>query len=530
MLLYDFLYKNAVLYPNKNAIIQNTTQINYEQLDKMSNKFAQALIDYGIERQDRIGLYLDNSINSAIALYGILKAGCIFVIVNPQVKTKKLSYILNDCQVKILICDTSSIQGIIENPLGTPSLKMILLGNYDLNSENVSIQNYNVPGIEIKNMMDFLQHKSENPLPPRCLNIDLAALMYTSGSTGEPKGAMLTHLNMVHAVQSITTYLENSQSDIVLNYLPFSFDYGLYQLLMTIKFGGTLILEKAFIYPYQAIQKILHHKVTGFPLVPAMAALILQLKELSTYDFSHVRYITNTGQALPPTHIEELQKVFTEAKIFSMYGLTECKRVSYLPPSELKKRPLSVGKAIPGTEVWIEDANGNKITEPNTIGELVIRGAHVMKGYWNKKAETEMVLRQGIYPDEKILYSRDYFKMDEEGFLYFVSRIDDVIKSGGERISPKEIEDVLYSMEGVSEAAVIGIPDAILGNALKAFIVFREGFNIETDKIIDFCSKHLEHSRIPKHFEIRESLPKSPSGKIRKKDLESEQLVQIVSE
>ena len=289
---------------------------------------------------------------------------------------------------------------------------------------------------------------------------------------------------------------------------------------MAMQFGGTVVLEKAFVYPYQAIQKIISEKITGLPLVPAMAALILQLKDVSQYDLSTVRYISNTGQALPPAHIKQLGTIFRSARIYSMYGLTECKRVAFLPPSELNNRPLSVGKAIPNTEVWLIDENEKRITTPWTVGELVIRGAHVMKGYWNKPQETEAVLRNGIYPDEKVLLSRDYFKMDEEGFLYFVSRKDDVIKSGGERISPKEVEDVLFEIDGVSEAAVIGIPDAILGYALKAFIVFEQGKEISKEKIIAFCVDKLEHSRIPKYIEFRESLPKSSSGKVRKKDLE----------
>jgi len=267
------------------------------------------------------------------------------------------------------------------------------------------------------------------------------------------------------------------------------------------------------------VQLIERERVTGFPIVPAMVALILQLKDLDKHDFSSVRYITNTGQALPPAHIAELRQYFRSARVYSMYGLTECKRVSYLSPEELDRRPLSVGKAIPDTEVWIVDEAGNRILEPERVGELVIRGAHVMKGYWNKPEETAAVLRPGVYPDEKVLMSRDFFRMDGEGFLYFVSRKDDMIKSGGERISPREIEDVLYEIEGVSEAAVIGVPDDILGSAVKAFVVLREGAGLTPQDILRICTERLERARVPKHVEIRASLPKSSSGKIRKKDL-----------
>jgi acyl-CoA synthetase (AMP-forming)/AMP-acid ligase II len=213
--------------------------------------------------------------------------------------------------------------------------------------------------------------------------------------------------------------------------------------------------------------------------VPTIASILLQLKSLDKYDFSCLRYISNTAQALPPRHIAQLLKLFPHIKIYSMYGLTECKRVSYLPPEELLKRPTSVGKAMPNTEVYIVDERGARATRPGDIGELVVRGANVMMGYWNLPEETAMTLKPGLYPGEKVLYTGDLFKMDEEGYLYFVARKDDMIKTAGEKVSPKEVENVLY----------------------------------------DIDSKHLEDFMVPKYIEIREQLPKTSSGKISKKDL-----------
>jgi len=203
---------------------------------------------------------------------------------------------------------------------------------------------------------------------------------------------MLTHLNMVSAASSIIQYLGNTSKDIILDVLPLSFDYGLYQVLMTFRFSGTLILERSFTYPYQIIDSIIKNRVTGWPIVPTIVAILLTLKKLDEYDFSHLRYITSTGQALPPNHISRLREVFPKVKIYSMYGLTECKRVSYLPPSELDRIPSSVGKAIPNTEVYIVDEEGKEISEAGKAGELVVRGSNVMKGYWNKQKETEEVL------------------------------------------------------------------------------------------------------------------------------------------
>ena len=251
--------------------------------------------------------------------------------------------------------------------------------------------------------------------------------------------------------------------------LPFSFDYGLYQLLMAFKFGGTLVLERSFAYPAAVLKRIEEEQVTGFPGVPTLFAMLLQM-DLSRFDLSSLRYLTNTAAALPVEHIQRLRDAFPWARLYSMYGLTECKRTLYLPPEELDRRPGSVGIAIPGTEVWIEDEDGDRLG-PGEIGELVVRGSHVMQGYWNNPEATAQWYRPGRYPAERLLYTGDLFKMDEEGFLYFVARKDDIIKSRGEKVAPKEVESVLYQLPGVVEAAVIGVPDPLLGEAVKAFVV-----------------------------------------------------------
>jgi acyl-CoA synthetase (AMP-forming)/AMP-acid ligase II len=328
---------------------------------------------------------------------------------------------------------------------------------------------------------------------------------------------MLTHLNIVSAATSITTYLENVPDDIILNVLPLSFDYGLYQVLMAFKIGGTIILERSFTYPYAVIEKLVQEKVTGFPLVPTISAILLQL-DFKRYDFPSLRYVTNTAAALPTQHIRQLRKVFPHVKLYSMYGLTECKRVSYLPPDQIDLRPTSVGRGMPNEEVYIVDDNGRRVG-PGVIGELVVRGSNVMKGYWELPEETDRVLRCGYLPGEKVLYTGDLFRMDEEGFLYFVGRKDDIIKCRGEKVSPKEIEDVLYSLDGVAEAVVIGVPDGLLGQAIKAVITLREGAQLTQRDVQSHCSQHLEDFMVPKFVEFRDSLPKTSSGKISKLEL-----------
>ena len=287
---------------------------------------------------------------------------------------------------------------------------------------------------------------------------------------------------------------------------------------MAFKLGGTVVLEKSFAYPYVVIDKMIKEKVTGLPGVPTIFSILLQLKDLKKYNFNYLRYITNTGAALPVTHIKALREIFPHAKIYSMYGLTECKRVSYLPPEEIDKRPTSVGKGMPNEEVYIVNEKGDRVG-PGVVGELVVRGSNVMRGYWKAPEDTDEILKPGVYTGEKVLYTGDLFKMDEEGYLYFVARKDDLIKTRGERVSPKEIENLLHEIDGVAEAAVIGVPDEILGKAIKAFIVTNNGRKLTEKEVIKHCSHNLEYFMVPKYIEFVDSFKKTSSGKIDKKVL-----------
>jgi acyl-CoA synthetase (AMP-forming)/AMP-acid ligase II len=345
------------------------------------------------------------------------------------------------------------------------------------------------------------------------IDLDLACLVYTSGSTGEAKGVMETHANVDFATDSIITYLENTPEDIILNCLPFSFDYGLYQLLMVFKFGGTLVLEKRFVFPAAILKRIQEERVTGFPGVPTIFSILLNT-DLSSYDLSSLRYITNTAAALPVSHILRLREKFPQATLYSMYGLTETKRTLYLPPDQLDHRPGSVGIAIPGTEVWLEDETGKRLGCGET-GELVVRGRHVMQGYWQAPELTAQRFRPGPLPNERVCYTGDLFRMDQDGYLYFVSRKDDIIKTRGEKVSPVELERVLYGLEGVTKAAVIGVKDDVLGQAIKVYLVSENDTLTEKD-VLRYCRQHVEDYMVPKYVEIVEELPISASGKILK--------------
>ena len=329
---------------------------------------------------------------------------------------------------------------------------------------------------------------------------------------------MLTHRNMLTAATSITSYLDLREDDVILCVLPLAFDYGLYQMIMAFRQGATLVLERSFAFPAQVLNTVVREGVTVFPGVPTIFAMLGELDSLADYDFSKIRTVTNTAAALPVKHIENLKGIFPSARIFSMYGLTECKRCTYLPPEDLDRKPASVGIAIPNTELWIVDERGNKVGA-DVVGELVIRGATVMAGYWEKPEETARRLRPGPLPGERVLYTGDLCRLDRDGYLYFVARMDDVIKCRGEKVAPKEVEAVLYGIPGVREAAVVGVADEILGQAVKAFVVLERGVSLSEKDVQRTCIEKLENFMVPKFVSFVAELPKTDTGKIKKTGL-----------
>ena len=515
MLLQKFLEISAERLPDKTALVYGTERLTFSDIDKQANRLAHSLKDCGVEYHDRVAVLVDNSPETAMSIWGILKADATFLVINPTTKAAKVSYILNNCRASVLIAHTSKWKTVSEAVASVPSLKAVIAAG----RIRPGIREAMPEKVRFLEWEEALDNGSENRPLQKAIDIDLAALIYTSGTTGNPKGVMLSHLNMVSASTSITTYLENVEEDIILNVLPMSFDYGLYQMIMASQFGGTIILERSFTYPYQIINLLKDEKVTGFPIVPTMSAILLQLKKLQEESFPDLRYLTNTAAALPVSHIKGLGEIFSDAAIYSMYGLTECKRVSYLPPAELEHRPTSVGKGMSNEEVYLVDEDDSVITKAGITGELVVRGSNVMQGYWELPEETAKILRPGLFPWEKSLYTGDLFKMDEDGFLYFISRKDDIIKSRGEKVSPKEVESVLYGLDDVTSAAVIGVKDDLFGEAIKGFVVLRDGSDMTEKDILAHCSANLEDFMVPQMIEIRDSLPMTSSGKITKKGL-----------
>ncbi len=510
-MLHEYLERSTARHPDKTALIFKKRRLSWAEIHEQAGRVASALRELGVRRGDRVVLYLDNSVELAIGLFGVLAADAIFVIVNAQTKTDKLAYMLNDCRARVVISDK-----LLER-FYAPALEQARHLEHAL-IVDAGAGAAPVAHVKVHDHATTLAAADQAWRAPRNIPTDLSAIIYTSGSTGDPKGVMLTHHNMVSAAESITTYLRNQADDIVVDVLPLSFDYGLYQWLMVNQFGGTLVLEQSFNYPAAVIKVIQEENVTGLPVVPTIASILRQYEEKGLR-LPGIRYVTNTAAALSIPHIETLKRLVPNARIYSMYGLTECKRVCYLPPERIHDKPSSVGRPMPNMEVFVCGPDGEKLG-PDVEGELVVRGPHVMRGYWEKPEITAQWLKPSPdIPNEMWLWTGDRFKQDEEGFLYFVGRKDDIIKTRGEKVAPKEVENVLYALPGVQDAAVVGQTDAVLGQAIRAFLVLVEGTSYTARQVIEHCAARLEPFMVPKYVTFVSSIPKTPSGKITKKNI-----------
>lgn len=495
MLLHQLFEHTARRLPDKTALVTEGRRLSYRELAQRCERLASWLQQRGVRRGDRIACYLENGADMVVALYAGLRCGAVVMPINPLTRRDKLAYLLADSRAAALITQ-AALRGEFEPALAAN------------------------PGVHTCLVADAEQPGSDGAAPaePGTIDVDLAAIIYTSGSTGEPKGVMLTHLNMVTAATSVSGYLGLRESDVICCALPLAFDYGLYQVLMAFQAGATVVLERSFAFPVQVLQALAREQVTVFPGVPTMFTLLMNLKNLPELAPPSLRMITNTAAALTEEHIRRLRALFPQALLYSMYGLTECKRVTYLPPEQLDTRPTSVGRGMPNEEVWLVDEAGRRLPHGST-GELVIRGSHVMRGYWDKPEQTAERLKPGPLPGEMVLYSGDIFRTDEEGWLYFVARKDDVIKSRGEKVSPREVENALYDMEAVFEAAVVGVDDAVLGQAVKAFVVLKPGHAPTERDVIRHCLQRLESFMVPRQVAFVDALPKTDTGKVKKTGL-----------
>jgi len=506
-LLPDALVATARRLPEKAAVVHEDEVLTYRELLDRSRRIARLLRDGGVRRGDRVAIYMDSGPWVVACVYGALLADAAFVVVNPQTREEKLRYILQDCAAAALLADGRAARRLPGALQERHELRVLALHHAP---EGLGVLLPGAVGLEAA-LASAEPHEGPNEAIP----LDLAALVYTSGSTGDPKGVMLSHQNMTFAQESLAEYLRLQEDDRILNVLPLAFDYGLYQALLAVRVGATLVLESSFAFPARTVARIRQHGVTVLPGVPTIFATLLSMHRREALSLPSVKTITNTGAHLPDAYLAPLLQICPGARIYKMYGLTECKRVCYLEPERLFDKPGSVGKAIPGTEVAVLGADGTRVP-PGDAGTLHVRGPHVMMGYWNLPEETARMLVPGPYPGERMLCTHDRFRVDEEGFLYFLGRTDDIIKSGGEKISPLEVDEVLMDHPAVAQVVTFAVPHDKLGEEVAAAVVLRDGQSLDERTLRDFAASRLADFKVPRRVVILDEIPKGATGKLQR--------------
>ncbi len=509
-LIWHLLRNTAQRTPSKEALVHGDQRLTYADVARSVAGLAIALQGAGVKRGDRVGIYLEASSPQVISIFGISQAEGVYVPINALLHSDQVMHIARDCGMKALITTTAKLASLSEVIEQIPTLEFLVVvgGESDVPAARIPVHRFDA----------FCATQPPSVWREASIEKDLAAILYTSGSTGKPKGVMLSHANVVAGSRIVSTYLEITENERILAVLPFSFDAGMNQLMTAFEKGGTLVLIN-FVFAREIVQTLLRERITGLAGVPTLWSLLAQPN--STLDKQPVplRYITNTGGAMPQAVLKVLRQSLPTTKIFLMYGLTEAFRSTYLPPEELDRRPTSMGKAIPDTEILVLNEQGRRC-KPGEVGELVHRGPTVSLGYWNRPEDTARALRPNplLPPEmgdcEKVCYSGDLVKMDQEGFLYFLGRRDTMIKSSGFRISPTEIEEVLFQSGKVRGAAVIGLPDEMLGQSIKAFVVPRDGDALDVEALLSICAEKMPRYMVPKTIEVLSELPKTSSGKV----------------
>ncbi len=507
-LLHELIFETAQVMPEREALIYQKTRLSYGELAGEVSAAAGVLLGLGLLKSERVAVYLEKRIETITAMFGASAAGGVFVPVNPILKAEQVAYILKDCNVRILVTSADRLGALADALRDCRDLHTVLVvGKQDSRPD--------LPGI---NLVDW-DAEAAPAKSHRTINSDMAAILYTSGSTGKPKGVVLSHLNMVTGAKSVAQYLENRPDDRILSVLPLSFDYGLSQLTTAFHVGACAVLIN-YLLPKDIIKAVAKERITGLAAVPP---LWIQLAQLEWPDDAHLRYFTNSGGAMPVSTLEQLRTRLPNANPYLMYGLTEAFRSTYLPPEEVDRRPDSIGKAIPNAEILVVREDGS-LCAPGEPGELVHRGVLVSLGYWNDHEKTAERFKpspnqeKGLTMPEMAVWSGDTVRVDEEGFLYFISRRDEMIKTSGYRVSPTEIEEVIYATEMAGEAAAIGVPHPVLGQAIVVIATARQGMSLDIEALLAECKRRLPAYMVPSEIRFYPgNLPRNPNGKIDRK-------------
>lgn len=520
-LLHELPLHAADRAPTSAALSDGTTTLGYGQLAGSVRAFASHLLELGLGRGERVAHYLEKRFEMVIGAFGSTAAGGVFVPINPVLKAEQVAYILNDCNVRVLVTSRERLAALEGALASCKSLRQIVLtGPADATAVRQSVHHVDL-------VCWPKGHDGPARQGHRVIDTDMAAILYTSGSTGKPKGVVLSHRNMVAGAQSVASYLGNRADDTLLAALPLSFDAGFSQLTTAFSVGARVVLLN-YLMPRDVLKAMERERVTGLTAVPPLYIQLTQLDWPSSID-SHLRYFANTGGRMPRETLQALRRRVPRAKPFLMYGLTEAFRSTYLPPEEVDRRPDSIGKAIPNAEILVLREDGSECA-PDEPGELVHRGALVAMGYWNDAAKTAERYRlmpnrpEGLVLPEYAVFSGDTVRRDAQGFLYFVGRRDEMIKTSGYRVSPTEVEELLYATQMVGECAAFGVDDEMLGQSIQVVVTPVDGkSDVGAAQLIAECRKRMPAYMVPAGVDVRPGpLPRNPNGKIDRKRLAEE--------
>ncbi|MBZ9611752.1 acyl-CoA ligase (AMP-forming), exosortase A system-associated [Rheinheimera maricola] len=521
--LHDIVTHAAATFPERIALHYKAAALSYAELAQHTLSTAIRLQSVDIQRFDRVAVYLPKQFETVVSLFACSMAGAVFVPINPALKAAQVAHILQDCNVRLLITSKDRLASLEAELHLCSDLHSVLLTDSD--------ETHSLAHIQVRPY----QQICSNPLQhyAHATDQDMAAILYTSGSTGKPKGVVLSHRNMLVGAQSVSSYLANSSQDVILALLPLSFDYGLSQLTTAFLTGASVVLLDFFLVQ-DVVRAVQRHGVTGIAAVPPLWAQLAKAN-WAPGSTDTVRYLTNSGGAMPQPLLAQLQQIFSKAEPYLMYGLTEAFRSTYLPPPELAKRPGSMGKAIPNAEVVVVREDGS-LCGPNEPGELVHRGPLVSLGYWNAPEKTaerfkfDPVAPKGIQLPQLAVWSGDTVRYDEDGFLYFIGRRDEMIKTSGYRVSPTEVEEAVYQLSPqLQDVAAIGVPHAELGQAILVLLACKDGVEPDTNTWLNQLKRSLPNFMHPKVLLVQPALPKNANGKIDRKLL-SEQYQSYFSE
>lgn len=499
---YDLLAKNRVEHASHPMLIAPEGAVSFAEVGRRVDALAGWLARVGVRRGDRIAVQLPKSVDEVIVMFAAARVGAVFVNIHYRWTAEQLDYVLRDCEVVVLFVQQRLARTLAASQIPETLRSIVVKG---------------VPPAHPK--MIGWNTLPDDLTPPERVGIDtdLAAILYTSGSTGAPKGVMLSHLNLLQGARSVATYLENIAADRVLSLLPFSFDYGLSQLTTMCLVGGSVVLQLAMM-PAEIVRALAEHRITGFAAVPSAWIPIVRFLVEQPTALPHLRYITNSGGKIPDSTLEMMPSVFSETKIYLMYGLTEAFRSTYLPPELFQEKIGSIGKAIPNVETYVISAD-DEICGPGQQGELVHRGSLISMGYWGKPEATAEKIKpcptlKGLIGDEKVVYSGDIVRIDADGYYWFVGRRDAMIKSSGFRISPTEVEDIVFRSGLVSEVVAFGAEDELLGQVVEIAVTTASG-SVSEEEVLQYCRQKMPAYMVPRTVHgWTNAFPRTGSGKI----------------